>query len=86
MSDEASLEFFDLNEVPNNSVIIVRVDVPGPMEKFIAAKNLYKLLYTHKDLLSGKHITILTMTPKEGIEVMTEKDMNNVGWFRKSKL
>lgn len=83
MSDDPSLEFLDLNEIPDNSIIVIKVDVAGPMEKFIAAKGMYKTLYAHRYLLSGKRISVLTLTPKESIEVVTEEDMNNVGWYRK---
>jgi hypothetical protein len=79
-----NLEYLDLNEIPHNSFLIIRVDVVGPMEKYAAAQNIAKTITPHMDVLRNRKISLMIMTPKEGFEILTETEMNQAGWFRKS--
>jgi hypothetical protein len=78
----ASLEYINLDEIPSNSFLIIRVDVPGPMEKFLAMKDMAKELSKYKNIFITKNITIMVMTQKETMEVLTETEMNNLGWSK----
>jgi len=80
----ADLEVISLNDLPTNSFLVIRVDVPGPMEKYIAARDMAAELMRHKDVFKEKQVTIMIMTPKEGLEILTEAEMNSAGWFRKT--
>jgi 5-formyltetrahydrofolate cyclo-ligase len=79
-----NLEYLDLNELPNNCFLIIRVDVVGPMEKYAASQNIAKTLTSHIDVLKKKKISLMIMTPKEKFEILTEQEMNQAGWFRKN--
>lgn len=78
------LESFCLEELKPNSFLIIRVDVAGPMEKYKAATEISRGLQLYQRILKEKNITILVMTPKEGLETLTEDDMRQIGWVRSS--
>ena len=88
---EADLEYLCLEELPDNSVLIIRVDVPGPMEKDAAASSLSQGLSKYENILRKKRVTIMVMTTKESFETVTresiaaitEEQMNKAGWYRK---
>lgn len=75
-----------VDDIPKNSFLIIRVDVAGPMEKNLAAKGIVPELMKYKSVLQEKLITLMIMTPKENLEVLTEEEMNQAGWFKKEKL
>jgi hypothetical protein len=80
--EDPRLEVLSLEEVPDNSFVIIRVDVAGPMEKYLAANGIIKELNKYRELFSRKKLTIITLTPKEDIGILTEPEMNQIGWFR----
>jgi hypothetical protein len=77
------LETICLGDVPENSFIILRIDVAGPMEKNQAADRLVVELDKYKDIFTKKKLTLMIMTPKENINILTEEEMNQIGWVRK---
>lgn len=79
----ADLETFCIDDIPKNSFLIIRVDVAGPMEKNLAAKGIIPELMKYKLMFREKNITLMIMTPKEGLEVLTEEEMNQAGWIKK---
>lgn len=79
----ADLEVLSLDELPENSFLVIRVDVAGPMEKNIAARDMVVELAKYKDIFRKKKTTLMIMTPKEGLDVLTEEEMNAAGWYRK---
>ena len=80
----ADLETFSLEELPQNSFLVIRVDVAGPMEKYAAANELSKAIQKYQKIFLERNVSILVMTPKENLEVLTEAEMNQAGWFRKT--
>lgn len=80
---EAQLETLCLDDIPPNSFLVIRVDVAGPMEKYMAATGIASKLLPYHDMFRAKNITIMIMTPKEGFEILTEDEMNKAGWYRK---
>jgi hypothetical protein len=81
----AELEYLCLEELPNNCFLVIRVDVPGPMEKMAAASELARGLAKYSHIINEKKATVMVMTPKEGLSVLTEEEMNQAGWIRKQK-
>ena len=79
----AELEYLCLEELPKNSFLIIRVDVPGPMEKMAAATEISKGLARYEHIFREKRVTIMVMTPKESLSILTEGEMNQAGWVRK---
>lgn len=83
---DPKLEFLPLDDIPNNSFILLRIDVAGPMEKYQAADNFLGELNRYQEIFRRKNLTLLIMTPKETIEILTEEEMNKAGWFRKCSM
>jgi len=83
---DPELQSLSVDDIPNNSFLVVRVDVSGPMEKMVAANDLLKLIQPYKDILAQKNVSLMVFTPKEGFEVLTEDEMNMAGWVRKEKV
>ena len=83
--EDPKLDFVPLDEIPDHSFIILRVDVPGPMEKLQAADSIVGGLNQYKDIFKRKHLTFMIMTPKESLDILTEAEMNQAGWYRKNQ-
>ncbi len=82
--EDPKLEYLSIDDIPENSFIVLRVDVAGPMEKYQAADALSGELGKYRDLFIKKKLTLMILTPKESLEVLTEEEMNQAGWVRKS--
>lgn len=82
--EDPKLEFISLDEIPDNSFIMIKVDVAGPMEKYHAADYLVGELNKHSNVFYKKKLTIMILTSKESIDVLNENEMNQAGWYRKS--
>jgi hypothetical protein len=83
-SPQIEFESLSLTDLPDNSFLVLRIDVPGPMEKHQAVDSIMGELRQYRELMARKKITILLLTQKENLEVLTEREMNQAGWFRKS--
>jgi hypothetical protein len=81
----AELEYLCLEELPENSFLVIRVDVAGPMEKMAASSEIARGLARYTHILQEKRVTVMVMTPKENINILTEEEMNQAGWVRKEK-
>jgi len=79
----AELEYLCLEELPKNSFLVIRVDVAGPMEKMAASSDIARGLARYTHILQEKRVTVMVMTPKESISILTEGEMNQAGWVRK---
>ena len=84
--EDPKLETFCLDNVPENSFLLLRLDVPGPMEKYVAANGLLKELEKYKPIFEEKKITLMLMTPKEDLSILTEKEMAQIGWIRRERV
>ena len=82
--EDPKLEYLCLDDVPDNSFVVVRVDVAGPMEKHQAADSFVGGLSKYGQLFQKKKLTMMILTPKESIEVLTEEEMNQAGWYKKT--
>lgn len=82
--EDPKLEVLAVDDIPDNSFLIIRVDVPGPMEKYMAANELAKVLGPYHDLFKRKNVSIMIMTPQEKFDIMTEEELNQAGWVRKT--
>lgn len=81
--EDPNLEYLCLDEIPDNSFVLLKVDVAGPMEKNQAADGLVGILDQYQDIFIKKKLTLMILTPKESLEVLTEAEMNQAGWFKK---
>ena len=82
--EDPNLETLSVDDIPTNSFLVIKVDVAGPMEKYIAASRMAISLEPYAKIFREKNITIMIMTPKESISILTEEEMNQAGWVRKS--
>lgn len=82
----ADLEVLDMDTLPQNSFLVIRVDVAGPMEKMAASTDIARGLQRYQKIFREKNVTILVMTPEENLDILTEVEMNQAGWFRKTQL
>ncbi len=79
-------DVFDFDNLPQNAVIIIRLNVDDPMrvntmQRVIAEK----ILEPRIEKLKEKRICILFMQSGDDISVMTEEDMNAIGWTKMDK-
>lgn len=75
----------NIDELKPNSVIVINVDVNGPLQKMAVAPAFSKLLSPYINILKEKRITVMLLTTKETMEIITEEEMNASGWERKEK-
>jgi len=81
--EDPKLKVLSLDELPEHSFIVLTVDVPGPMEKYQASDSIVGKLNEHKNIFKDRKLTLIVMTTKETIDILTEEEMNQIGWFRK---
>ena len=78
------LETLSVGDIPDNSFLVIRVDVAGPMEKYIAATQIANGLRPYFAIFKNKNVNIMVMMPNERFEIITETEMNSAGWYRKT--
>lgn len=75
----------NLNTIQPNSILVIKIDVPSPLHKMAVAPSFAKLLQPHGKKLREKNVTIMLMTTKEDLSIITEEEMNRAGWEKKDK-
>ncbi|HOS16040.1 MAG TPA: hypothetical protein PKX15_03350 [Bacteroidales bacterium] len=75
----------NVNELKNNSILIIKVDAPTPGHKMMIAPAFQKLLQPYGPAFKEKNITVMLMTTKEDLTVVTEEEMAAAGWEKKDK-
>lgn len=75
----------NVNEIKDNSILIVKIDVPSPMHKMAVAPTFAKLLSPYGPKLREKNVTVMLMLATESIDIISEEEMNRAGWEKKEK-
>lgn len=75
----------NVDEIKSNSIVIIKVEAESPTHKMAVAPMFQKLLSPYGPKLREKNVTIMLMTTKESLEVVSEAEMNRAGWEKKSK-
>jgi len=75
----------NMDEVKENSVLVITINVAGPEEKMAVAPVFSKLLAPYATELRKKHVTVMLMTATENITNITEAEMNAAGWIKEQK-
>ena len=75
----------NMDEVKENSVLIITINVAGPEEKMAVAPVFSKLLAPYAVELRKKHVTVMLMTANENLTNITEAEMNAAGWHKKEE-
>jgi tRNA-binding EMAP/Myf-like protein len=83
--EDPKLEVLSMEDVPPNSFILLKVDVAGPMEKMQAVSGIAESIRPFAQSFKNKNIVFMVLTPKESLSVLTEEEMNSIGWYRKEK-
>ena len=79
------ITILNVDDLKQNSVLIVNVDVKSPEHKMALAPVFAKLFTPFSQKLREKSVTVMLMSLKESIQMISEEDMNNAGWFKKEK-
>lgn len=75
----------NIDEIKPNSVLVITIDAASPTEKMAIAPVFSRLLAPYVPILREKRVTVMLMTSKENINVVSEDDMNAAGWFKREK-
>lgn len=75
----------NVDEIKPNTILVIKVDVENPMQKSLVAPVFGQLLKSHAEKLKAKNVTVILMTQKESMDLITEEEMNAGGWFKKEK-
>ena len=73
----------NVNELKNNSILIIKVDAPTPGHKMMIAPAFQKLLQPYGPAFKEKTLQSF-MTTKEDLTVVTEEEMAAAGWEKKT--
>lgn len=75
----------NVDEMKPNSIVLIKVEAENPVHKMAVAPLFQKLLSPYGPKLREKNITIMLMTTKESLEIISEAEMNRAGWQKKEK-
>ena len=74
-----------VDDIKNNSILIITVDVNSPAQKMAVAPVFSKLLAPYTETLRNKRVTVMLMSTKENINLIPEDEMNKAGWYKKEE-
>ena len=76
----------DFESVPENAVVMIKLNVQDPMRVQIMQRAIAKqVLEPRIETLKQKRVCILFMQAGDDISVMPEEEMNKAGWEKKDK-
>lgn len=75
----------NVDDIKPNSILVINIDVDGPMQKMAMAPVFSKLLAPYATKLREKSVTVMLMTLHENINLITVEEMANAGWEKKAK-
>lgn len=76
----------DFNSLTENSVLIIKIKVDGTIRFEMLRQAITKqVLAPRFEILKQKKICVLFLESNDDISVMTEREMNEVGWEKKEK-
>lgn len=74
----------DINNLSENSVLMIKVNVDDPQYAHHFQMGVVRhVLEPRFELLKQKKVTVLFMSDKDDISVISEVDMNKSGWTKK---
>jgi hypothetical protein len=74
----------DLDEIKKNAVLMVKVNSEDPQYAYKFQMGVVKhILEPRFEALKAKKITVLFISEKDDISVLTEEDMAKAGWIKK---
>ena len=79
-------KLLDLNTITPNSVLMVKVNSEDPQYAYKFQMGVVKhVLEPRFEALKAKKVTVLFLSEKDDISVLTEEDMLRAGWERTKK-
>jgi len=76
----------NFQDITPNTVLLVKVNVDDPEYAHAFQMGVVKhVLEPRFDLLKEKKVTVLFITDKDDLTVLSEKEMNEAGWEKKEK-
>lgn len=75
----------NMDEIPKNSVLIIKLNVNNPEEKMAVLPTIAKLFVPYKDILREKSVTVMMIGAAESIDIIPEAEMNKAGWHKKEQ-
>jgi hypothetical protein len=78
---DAVIDFVGL---PKHAVIVLKVGGDA-MHKMRIHQAFVRFFKSKQSILKEKELTILFLEPGDGLEVLTEEDMDKAGWQKKEK-
>jgi len=74
----------DIDNLPENSVLCIKINVDNTEYAHNFQMGIVRqVLEPRFDKLKEKHVTVLFLSSKDDISVLTEKDMEVSGWIRR---
>ena len=75
----------NIDDLKPNTILAIYLDVESPEEKMMAAPTFAKLFNPYAKQLREKKISVMLLTTNEKIDLVSEDEMNQMGWFKKEK-
>ena len=75
----------NIDELKPNTVLIVKIDPEGMQQRIAASKQIAMALRPLMEKMREKNISIIVMGTNEGMEVLDEERMGELGWEKKDK-
>lgn len=80
-----NISTINVDEIKPNTILVINVQVDSPVQKMAVAPVFSKLLAPYAAKLREKGVTVMLMSLHENINLISEEEMNNAGWFKKEK-
>lgn len=75
----------NLEELKSNSVVVIKIAPEGMQQRMAATQQIAMALRPLREQIQAKNIAFIVMGTGEGMEVVDEDQMKELGWEKKEK-
>jgi hypothetical protein len=75
----------NLEELKSNSVVVIKIAPEGMQQRMAATQQIAMALRPLREQIQAKNIAFIVMGTGEGMEVVDEEQMKQLGWEKKEK-
>lgn len=80
---DVNMQVIDINNLPDKSVIVIKIGQENIQQRIAATQQIGMALRPLQDLIKEKNLSFIVMGHNESMNVLSEKDMETLGWIRK---
>jgi hypothetical protein len=75
----------NIEELKSNSVVVIKIAPEGMQQRMAATQQIAMALRPLREQIQAKNIAFIVMGTGEGMEVVDEEQMKELGWEKKEK-